>query len=145
MMPLLNQTALLLIGLLLAVWTVGACWFVLQARGRARRAEAVQRQARRLARLIDESPALPLLVRADGRIEGPSRLAGWLGFDAIPEYLSELDADDRGIGAHELAQLSEAVAQREASTVVELDGKIAASVAWGSAVHRLIRSLGKGL
>lgn len=108
-MPLLNQTVLVLIGLLLAAWTVGACWFVLDARGRARRGEAVQRQARRLARMIDELPALPLLVRADGRIEGPSRLAGWLGFEAMPEYLSELDAGDRGLDTAELSTLGEAV------------------------------------
>ena len=108
-MPLLNQTALVLIGLLLATWTVAAGWFVLEARKRARRGEAVQRQARRLARMIDESPALPLLVRADGRIEGPSRLAGWLGFDAMPGYLSELDAGGRGLDEVQLSWLNDAV------------------------------------
>lgn len=108
-MALLNQTAMVLIGLLLAVWTVGAGWLVLDARRRARRGEAVQRQARRLARMIDESPALPLLVRADGKIEGPSRLAGWLGFDAMPGYLSELDPGERGLGEVELSRLSDAV------------------------------------
>lgn len=108
-MPLLNQTALVLIGLLLATWTVGAGWFVLEARKRARRGEAVQRQARRLARMIDESPALPLLVRADGRIEGPARLAGWLGFEAMPGYLSELDAGERGLDEVQLSWLSDAV------------------------------------
>ncbi|MDT0508014.1 PAS-domain containing protein [Novosphingobium sp. MMS21-SN21R] len=108
-MALLNQTAMVLIGLLLAVWTVGAGWLVLDARRRARRGEAVQRQARRLARMIDESPALPLLVRADGKIEGPSRLAGWLGFDAMPGYLSELDSGERGLGEVELSRLSDAV------------------------------------
>ena len=108
-MPLLNQTVLVLIGLLLAVWTVGAGWFVLEARRRARRGEAVQRQARRLARMIDESPALPLVVRADGRIEGPSRLAGWLGLDAMPGFLSELDAGEHGLDEVELSRLSDAV------------------------------------
>lgn len=108
-MPLLNQTAMVLIGLLLAVWTVGAGWFVLAARKRARRGEAVQRQARRLARMIDESPALPLLVRADGRIEGPLRLAGWLGLDVMPGFLSELDAGERGLDEVELSRLSDAV------------------------------------
>ena len=54
-MPLLNQTALVLIGLLLAAWTVGAGWLVLDARRRVRRSEAWQRQARRLGRMVDES------------------------------------------------------------------------------------------
>lgn len=109
MMPLLNQTVLVLIGLLLATWTAGAGWFVLEARRRARKGESVQRQASRLARMMEEAPALPMLVRADGRIEGPSRLAGWLGFDAMPGFLTELDAGDHGLEEVELAQLSDAV------------------------------------
>ena len=39
-MPLLNQTALVLIGLLLAAWTVGAGWLVLDARRRVRRSHS---------------------------------------------------------------------------------------------------------
>ncbi|OYZ18941.1 MAG: histidine kinase, partial [Novosphingobium sp. 16-62-11] len=108
-MPLLTQTALVLIGVLLAAWTAGAGWFVLDARRRARKGEAVLRQARKLGRMVDESPALPLLVRADGRIEGPARLAGWLGFDAMPGYLSELDAEGRGFDEVQLSRLSDAV------------------------------------
>ncbi|MFN3468947.1 MAG: PAS-domain containing protein [Novosphingobium sp.] len=108
-MPLLNQTALAVIGALLAAWTVGALWLVLDARRRARRGEAVQRQARKLARMIDESPALPLLVRADGRIEGPARLARWLGFDAMPGFLSELDGDGCGLDEVQLSRLGDAV------------------------------------
>jgi hypothetical protein len=78
----LNQAAWALIGLLLAAWTVAAAWAVLAARARQRRAEASARLARRLGRMIDDAPALPMVVRADGRIEGPSRLAGWFGCDA---------------------------------------------------------------
>lgn len=109
---LLNQTVLVIVGLLVAAWTVAAGWAVLVARGRARKAEVHHRLARRLTRMVDESPALPLLVRADGRIEGPSRLAGWLGLDAMPGYLSELDAgdaSDRGLDEVQLSQLSDAV------------------------------------
>lgn len=108
-MPLLNQTIMVLIGLLLAAWTAGAGWLVLAARARARKGEAVQRQARRLARMVDESPALPLLVRADGRIEGPARLAGWFGFETMPGYLTELDAEGAGLDEVQLSQLSDAV------------------------------------
>ena len=84
----LSPTILALIGLLLAAWTLAAGWVILAARMRERRAEAAQRNARRLARLVDESPALPLLVRSDGRIESPARLAGWLGLDAVPKDCS---------------------------------------------------------
>jgi hypothetical protein len=106
---LLSQTALVLIGILLAVWTLAAGWAVVTARQRARRAEASQRLARRLGRMIDEAPALPLLVRSDGRIEGPARLAGWLGLDAMPGFLSELDSGDRGLPEAQLAELTQLV------------------------------------
>jgi hypothetical protein len=97
------------VALLLAGWTLAAGWAVLAARARVRRAEAAERLARKLTRMVDEAPALPLLVRADGRIEGASRLAGWLGLDAMPGYLTELDGGGRGLDAETLASLAEAV------------------------------------
>jgi signal transduction histidine kinase len=111
----LNQTALMLIGLLVAAWTLAAGWAVLAARGRVKRAEQAQRLARRLSRMVDESPALPMLVRTDGRIEGPARLAGWFGLDAMPGYLSELDGGERGLPAHQLGQLIEHVRRAQKS------------------------------
>ena len=105
----LSQTALVLIGLLLAAWTLAAAWAIVSAQGKTRRLQAGQRHARRLARMVDESPALPLLVRADGKIEAPARLAAWLGLDAVPQYLTELDNTDKGLTAEQLAELTEAV------------------------------------
>lgn len=105
----LNQTTLILTGLLLAAWTVAAGWAILAARGRQKRAEAGQRNARRLARMVDESPALPLLVRADGRIEASQRLANWLGLDGLPQFLTELDSGDKGLTAEKLTELTENV------------------------------------
>jgi signal transduction histidine kinase len=105
----LSQTALVLTGLLLAAWTLAAAWVIVSARSKARRLEAGQRHARRLGRMVDESPALPLLVRADGKIEAPARLAAWLGLDAVPQYLTELDNKDKGLTAEQLAELTEAV------------------------------------
>lgn len=105
----LDQTVLVLIGLLLAAWTVAAGAAVIAARGREKRAEASLRHGRRLARMVEESPAIPLLVRADGRIEASQRLAQWLGLESVPGYLSELDGGDKGLPAEKLAELSEAV------------------------------------
>jgi len=114
--------ALALIGLLLGAWTLGAIWAILAARARARRTEMARRHGRRLARMVDESPALPLLVRADGKIEAPPRLAQWLGLEGVPQYLSELHAtsasgDETGLPAAQLTELTEAVrrAQRTAT------------------------------
>lgn len=110
----LSPTALVLIGLLLSAWTVAAAWAVLAARGREKRAEGGQRQARRLARMVDESPAIPLLVRADGRIEAPQRLANWLGLEVVPQFLTELDGGridggGGGLTGEQLNELTEAV------------------------------------
>ncbi len=110
----LSQTALVLIGLMLAAWTLAAGWTILNVRAKERKIEAGQRQARRLARMVDESPALPLLVRADGRIEAPQRLAGWLGLDAVPQFLTELDGGgiegaQGGLTSEQLAELTESV------------------------------------
>ncbi|HTM94919.1 MAG TPA: PAS-domain containing protein [Croceibacterium sp.] len=105
----LSPTALVLIGLLLAAWTLGAAWLVLGARGMQRRAENARRNAGRLGRMIEDSPAVPLLVRADGRIEAPDRLAAWLGLDRTPGFLSELTAPGKGLTEFQLAELTDAV------------------------------------
>ena len=109
---LLTHTALVLIGLLLAAWAALAAWFVVAARVRVKRVEAALRSARRLSRMVEESPAIPLLVRADGRIEASPRLAKWLGLDANPQYLTELAAPADGTGGIppvQLGELTEAV------------------------------------
>jgi signal transduction histidine kinase len=105
----LSPVALVLLGLLLAAWTFGAVWLVLAAQGRARQARAARSTARRLGRMIEDSPAIPLLVRADGKIEGPDRLAAWLGLDSLPGFLSELDAGEAGLTTEDLEELREAV------------------------------------
>jgi signal transduction histidine kinase len=105
----LSPLALVLLGLLLAAWTFGAAWLVLASQSRARHAKAARSAARRLSRMIDNSPAVPLLVRADGKIEGPERLAAWLGLEKLPGFISELDAGDAGLEASQLDALREAV------------------------------------
>src|SRR6187402_2303972 len=105
----LSPTALVLLGLLLAGWTFGAVWLVLAAQSRARQAKVARSTARRLSRMIDDSPAVPLLIKADGKIEGPQRLAAWLGLPQLPGFLSELAAEDAGLAATDLEQLRDAV------------------------------------
>jgi signal transduction histidine kinase len=110
----LSPTALVLIGLLLAAWTLAAGWAILTARAREAKAETSQRHLKRLGRMVDESPALPLLVRADGKIEAPQRLANWLGLEKVPQFLTELDGGridggGGGLTSDKLAELTEAV------------------------------------
>ncbi len=105
----MTPTALALLGLLLAAWTAGAIWLVVTSLRRARAARTARSAMRRLSRMIDDSPAVPLLVRADGKIEGPDRLAAWLGLDRLPGFLSELDSGEAGLTAEDLEELHEAV------------------------------------
>ncbi len=83
-----------LIGLMLAAWTAAAAMLVLQSGAKVRRAKALQTSLRRMQSLLDVAPAIPMLVRVDGRIEAPERLARWLGVAEMPAYLSELARED---------------------------------------------------
>lgn len=105
-----SQLTLVLIGLLLSAWVVGAAWMMIAAGGKMRKSESSRKAARRMARIIDEAPAIPLIVRTDGRIEGSDRLAGWIGLERLPEYLTELDAGEgKGLSAEQLTELNENV------------------------------------
>lgn len=105
----MTPPALAVLGLLLAGWTFGAVWVVIAAQKRARQAKSARSTARRLSRMIDDSPAIPLLVRSDGRLEGPDRLAAWLGLARMPGFLSELDGGTLGLHADDLEDLRDAV------------------------------------
>ncbi len=111
-----SPTALALIGLVLAAWTVGAAVLMLRASGQSRRAGALQSSLRRMQRMLDVAPAVPLLVRVDGRIEAPERLARWFGLETMPKFLSELDGGEgAGLSAEQLADLSEKVRRTQKS------------------------------
>ncbi len=105
-----TPTALALIGLLLAAWTVGAAVVMLRANAKARRMKAMQTSLSRMQHMLEVAPAIPMLVRVDGKIEASDRLARWLGFETMPQFLSELDGgDDIGLSEEQLEDLSEKV------------------------------------
>ncbi|WAT18549.1 PAS-domain containing protein [Aurantiacibacter sp. MUD11] len=105
----LSPTAMALLGLMLAAWTFGAVWLVVGSLQRARAARNARNNVRRLSRMIEDSPAIPLLVKPDGKMEGPERLAKWLGLEKLPGFLSEMDSGDGGLSAEDLKDLREAV------------------------------------
>ena len=90
----LSPLALVIIALVLAAWMVAAAVIMLRANAQTNRAKALKGSLRRMRHLVDVSPAIPLLVRTDGRIEAPERLARWLGLEAIPAYLSQLVGEE---------------------------------------------------
>ena len=102
-----SPALLTLVGLLLAAWTAGAIWVMWRASGREQKSAATRKIAQRLSRMLEEGPAIPLLVRADGRIEAPERLARWLGLDRVPDYLSELSAPGgEGLSEQQMDELT---------------------------------------
>ena len=104
----ITPLAIAVIGLVLAAWTAAAAVLVLRSSAKVKRAQALQTSLRRMQTMLDAAPAIPMLVRVDGRIEAPERLARWLGFPEMPKYLSELSRDD-GLNAAQVEELSEKV------------------------------------
>ncbi|MEM7664719.1 MAG: PAS-domain containing protein [Pseudomonadota bacterium] len=105
-----SPIALALIGLVLAAWTVAAAVVMLRANLKARRMKALQTSLKRMQTMLDVAPAIPMLVRVDGRVEAPERLARWLGLEDMPTYLSELDGGEGvGLSAQQLEALSDKV------------------------------------
>lgn len=86
----LSPLSLVAIALVLAAWAVGAGLVVLRANRSVRRAKAMRTSLKRMQALLDVAPALPLLVRVDGRIEAPDKLVRMLGLSSMPQYLSDL-------------------------------------------------------
>ncbi len=105
-----SPLALIGIALLLAGWTIAAVVVVLRSNSKTRRSKALQTSFRRMQHMLDVSPSVPLLVRVDGRIEAPERLARWLGLDEMPSYLTELAGDgETGLSKEQVEELSEKV------------------------------------
>ncbi len=88
----LPPIAVALLALLAGAWLALALWATLRARKRAAAADSVLDENRRLAALLGAGAALPLLVDAEGRLDGSDRLAGALGLDILPETWRDLAA-----------------------------------------------------
>ena len=110
-----SPITLALLGLLMAAWTALAAWAWLRGRLQSRSAQAVHKRAKRFSRMLEEAPAVPLLVRSDGRIEAPQKLAHWLGLDTIPEFLTELVKGEKGLAPDDLDTLNQAVLETQKS------------------------------
>ena len=75
----ISPALLAVFGLLLALWTAGAVWVMLRASTREQKSAAARKAAQRLSRLIEEGPAIPLLV---GPMDGSRRPSDWLAGSA---------------------------------------------------------------
>ncbi|WOK37010.1 sensor histidine kinase [Sphingomonas sp. C3-2] len=105
----------LVVGVVLALWLMLAGWALYAGLGFRRRAARVERDVVRLEELLEAAPAIPMLVRPDGRIDAPARLADWLGVARMPNYLGELAGIDSGLLESDGAGLAEDIAAAQKS------------------------------
>jgi signal transduction histidine kinase len=95
-----------LLGAAMALWLAAAAWAVWTGLSARKKAQFSASQADRLALLLESAPALPLMVKSDGRIEAPARLADWIGLTRLPNFLTDLSASDGGLKPEDLTALT---------------------------------------
>ncbi len=98
--------SLVMLGVVLALLVFGAGTAVFVGLRARREALGAIDQAARLEVLLNTAPALAVIVRADGRIEAPDRLADWLGLATQPRFLADLSRDGGGLEAADFEGLS---------------------------------------
>lgn len=106
----LTTTEATIAGVVLAIWLAAAAWAVITGMQMRRRAEFATDQADRLAALLESAPALPLVVRGEGRVEAQARLADWLGLPRVPTFLADFAGKDAGLSDVDAATLVAEVA-----------------------------------
>ncbi len=109
-----NDGTMAVIGLLLALWLVAATVIIWLGLSTRRKAQKTLRQTARLTRLLETAPAIPVVVRSDGKIEVSERLSRLLGLETPAENLSELhDPAGQGVTAEDLAKLDDHVRETQ--------------------------------
>ena len=137
-------------GAVLAIW-MGAALYILGTGLRMRRhSRNLRDQADRLATLLQSAPAIPMMVRSDGKIEAPARLAHWLGKDSVPAYLSDLTDEKGGITEKSRAGLRDDIvaAQRAAkpfTRILKIEDSERTLLASGSASDAELANPGSAL
>jgi signal transduction histidine kinase len=117
----LSREAAALLALLAGAWLAAALWATWRARRLAAAAAALIDDRRRVSALLAAGPVMPLLVARDGALEGPERLAGALGLDALPASWTELIAEEGPLaGAGGAAELAARVAEAASGAAFSL-------------------------
>jgi signal transduction histidine kinase len=102
-------TIWIVIAALALIWLVLAITIAILAARRFRLAELVLEAARANSTLLELTPARPLVVRPDQRIEADAQLVRELGLHGNPTRLGELTGNESGIAAEDLEALREDV------------------------------------
>lgn len=106
----MTASSALLVGIVMALWLAGSAWALATGLKLRRRALYSSDQANRLNALLESAPAVPLIVRNDGRVEAQERLVTWLGLQRLPNFLSDLSIGDLGLLPEDMQALAKDVA-----------------------------------
>ena len=88
-----------------ALIVIGMVLLYLGVRARAE-ASSVRLERDRLDAMLRAGPAQAMVIRSDGRIEMPRRLADWLGLADVARFLEELAYEDAGLTPEDKALLA---------------------------------------
>jgi signal transduction histidine kinase len=103
-----------LIGILMALWLVGATVAIWVGLSLRRQSLKMLRQTSRLARLLETAPAFPVVVKGDGRIEAADRFSRLMGLSVSATSLTDLGGhSDAGLSVSDLAKLDEKVRETQ--------------------------------
>lgn len=103
-----------IIGMLMAVWLVLATVAIWHGLSLRRQSLQTLRQTSRLARLLETAPAIPVVVRGDGRIEAADRFSRLLGLPKVADVLTDLyAADESGLSPTDLQALEAQVRETQ--------------------------------
>ena len=105
----ISTATLGLVGAGLALAIVGASWILFTGLRARAAAAATLATSDKLSALLASGPALSMVVRADGRLELPDRLAVWLGLVPPPKFLAELVSPGAGLTSEDAVLLGDAV------------------------------------
>ena len=100
---------MIVVAALALAWIALAAAIAILAARRFRLAETILGVARSNASLLEATPARPLLVRPDLRVDVDSQLLRDLGLKSAPVHLSGLTGNDSGLDARDLELLSAAI------------------------------------
>jgi len=111
----LRVPVLALIAILLSLWLIGAVAATIAGLRRRAAARDAEERADYLSMLLEASPAMPLFVGVDGRIEAGERLADRLGLVRLPSSIAEIAGADGGLHPEDADALARDVAAAQRS------------------------------
>ncbi|SDA29568.1 PAS domain-containing sensor histidine kinase [Sphingomonas sp. NFR15] len=105
----------LMAGAIVALVLMGAIYALYRGLLAQRNAAAAVAENGSLTALLQASPALAVIVRADGRVDAPEQFGDWLGLTAPPRYLADLAGEAGGLSARDADALAAEIAATQKS------------------------------